>query len=100
LCTETVIFLGKHPHLPLNSSSQSVLAQAWLMSNRTVAAALIARQDGLITRKQAKDLHLSDQVIRGFRKRGEWQTVLPGVPGGGGAADLGSTDSGSVDVGR
>ncbi|MET0966759.1 MAG: DUF559 domain-containing protein [Nakamurella sp.] len=49
------------------------------MSHRTSTAPLIARQDGLITRQQAHDLQLSDQVIRGLRKRGEWQLVLPGV---------------------
>jgi len=55
------------------------VAQAQLMSNRTTTATLIARQDGLITRKQARDLDLSDQVIRGFRQRGEWLTLLPWV---------------------
>ena len=49
------------------------------MSHRTAAAALLARQDGLITRQQARDLDLSDQVIRGFRQRGEWLPMLPGV---------------------
>jgi len=49
------------------------------MSNRALAASLIARQDGLITRQQARELNFSDQVIRGFKAREEWLPVLPGV---------------------
>ena len=44
-----------------------------------MAASLIARQDGLITRRQARELDFSDQVIRGLRDREEWLPLLPGV---------------------
>jgi len=55
------------------------LTQAYVMSTRTSAAALVSKQDGLITVRQARELELSTDVIRGLRERGEWLKVLPGV---------------------
>ena len=77
--TETVIYQLSCPRFGRRRPPGPGLTQAWPMSHRTAAAEVLARQDGLITRRQARDLGLSDQVIRGLRHRGEWQPVLPGV---------------------
>jgi very-short-patch-repair endonuclease len=49
------------------------------MSHRSDAAAIVKRQDGLITHRQAIQSGVTADALRGLRARGEWMTVLPQV---------------------
>jgi len=49
------------------------------MSHRSDAAAIVKRQDGLITHRQAIQSGITADALRGLRARGEWMTVLPQV---------------------
>jgi hypothetical protein len=51
-----------------------------LLYDKATMAALIARQNGLITRAQALSCGLTDQALRGrIRADGPWQVLIPGV---------------------
>ena len=54
-------------------------SQALPMSHRSDVAAIVKRQDGLITHRQAIHAGITADALRGLRARGEWMTVLPQV---------------------
>ncbi len=49
------------------------------MNSRVKVAPIVARQDGVISVEQARTIGVSRDAIRGFRGRGEWVPMLPGV---------------------
>ena len=49
------------------------------MSHRSDVAAIVKRQDGLITHRQAIQSGITADALRGLRARGEWISVLPQV---------------------